>query len=115
MSHTPRSKLFFMMVLQFFIWGAWLPLIFGYLPSLGFSPTQPPKELAPVVPGFLTWLFSEQGMILNAFPVAAIIGMFFSNQFADRNFAAERFLAVSHIIGGAALLALAWTQSFLPV
>ena len=37
MSHTPRSKLFFMMVLQFFIWGAWLPLIFGYLPSLGFS------------------------------------------------------------------------------
>ena len=27
-----------MMALEFFIWGAWLPLIFGYLPSLGFSP-----------------------------------------------------------------------------
>ena len=26
--------------------------------------------------------------------------MFFSNQFADRNFAAERFLAASHLIGG---------------
>ena len=24
------------MFLEFFIWGAWLPLIFGYLPSLGF-------------------------------------------------------------------------------
>ena len=66
-----------MMVLQFFIWGAWLPLIFGYLPSLGFTPGQ-------------------QSWILNAFPIAAIVGMFFSNQFADRNFAAEKFLAFSH-------------------
>ncbi len=32
-----RLKLFVMMVLQFFIWGAWLPLIFGYLPGLGFA------------------------------------------------------------------------------
>src|SRR4029434_6761943 len=98
MSHTPRSKLFFMMVLQFFIWGAWLPLIFGYLPSLGFSPTEPTKVLAPIVPDFLKWLLSEQGMILNAFPVAAIVGMFFSNQYADRHFAAEKFPAFSHLI-----------------
>jgi MFS family permease len=82
-----RFKLFLMMVLEFFIWGAWLPLIFGYLPSLGFSPFQ-------------------QSLILNAFPVAAIIGMFFSNQFADRNFAAEKFLAFSHLIGGLALIGL---------
>ena len=27
-----RFKLFVMMALEFFIWGAWLPLIFGYLP-----------------------------------------------------------------------------------
>jgi len=81
------------MVLEFFIWGAWLPLIFGYLPSLKFTPT-------------------EQGWILNAFPIAAILGMFFSNQFADRNFAAERFLAFSHLIGGVALLGLYWVTSF---
>ena len=67
MNQAIRLKLFLMMVLQFFIWGAWLPLIFGYLPSLGFSP-------------------GEQAWILNAFPIAAIVGMFFSNQFADRNF-----------------------------
>ena len=35
-----RSKLFVMLLLEYFIWGAWLPLIFGYLPSLGFEPAQ---------------------------------------------------------------------------
>src|SRR4029078_2043040 len=94
---TPRVrlKLIVMMVLEFFIWGAWYPLIFGYLPSVGFSP-------------------AEQTWILSTFPVAAIIGMFFSNQFADRNFAAERFLAVSHLIAGAAMLSLVCTRSFWP-
>jgi nucleoside transporter len=93
MNRTTHLKLFLMMVLEFFIWGAWLPLIFGYLPSLGFSPGQ-------------------QSMILNAFPIAAIVGMFFSNQFADRNFAAEKFLAFSHLIGGIAMIALAFTHDF---
>ncbi|MBM3974167.1 MAG: MFS transporter [Planctomycetes bacterium] len=90
-----RLKLFVMMVLQFFIWGAWLPLIFGYLPSLSFTP-------------------GEQATILNAFPIAAIVGMVFSNQFADRRFAAEKFLAVSHLIGGLAMIGLAYTREFWP-
>ncbi len=94
--NTPhRFKLFVMMALEFFIWGAWLPLIFGYLPSLGFTPAQ-------------------QSWILNAFPIAAIVGMFFSNQFADRNFAAEKFLAFSHLVGGLAMLGLAFTRDFWP-
>ena len=112
-----RAKLFLMMVLEFFIWGAWLPLIFGYLPSLGFSADKPPTELQgffDMLPWFLQVLFSEQAMILNAFPIAAIVGMFFSNQFADRNFAAERFLAFSHIIGGIAILGCGFTKSFWP-
>src|SRR5262245_21905753 len=33
-----RFKLSAMMFLEFFIWGAWLPLIFDYLPSLEFTP-----------------------------------------------------------------------------
>jgi len=93
--NSNRPKLFLMMLLEFFIWGAWLPLIFGYLPSLGFSPT-------------------EQAWILNAFPIAAIVGMFFSNQFADRNFAAEKFLAFSHLIGGAAILGCGFVTTFWP-
>ena len=95
MRKSPRGKLFVMMALEFFIWGAWLPLIYGYLPSLGFSPAQ-------------------QSWILNAFPLAAIAGMFFSNQFADRHFAAEKFLAFSHLVGGLAMLALAFTKTFWP-
>lgn len=95
MSTHVKWRLSVMMLLEFFIWGAWLPLIFSYLPSLKFSPGQ-------------------QSLILNAFPAAAIVGMFFSNQFADRNFAAEKFLAFSHLIGGVCLLSLAWTRSFTP-
>src|SRR6266487_4085385 len=95
MNKTIRLKLFLMMVLEFFIWGAWLPLVFGYLPSLGFTP-------------------AEQSWILNAFPIAAIVGMFFSNQFADRNFAAEKFLAVSHLIAGLAILSLVLVKGFWP-
>ena len=41
--------------------------------------------------------------------------MFFSTQFADRNFAAERFLAGSQLIGGIAMLALSSTKSFWPL
>ncbi len=92
---STRQKLFVMMVLEFFIWGAWLPLIFGYLPSLGFSPL-------------------EQSLILSAFPVASIIGMFFSNEWADRSSSPERVLAFSHLIGGLAILACGFTRSFLP-
>src|SRR6476469_9215631 len=95
MHSTLRLKLFLMMVLEFFIWGAWYPLIFGYLPSLGFSP-------------------AEQTWILSTFPAAAIVGMFFSNQFADRNFAAEKFLSASHLIAGVAMVSLVWTRSFWP-
>ena len=45
-----RWQLFIMMVLEIFIWGAWLPLIFSYLPSLGFSDKEAPGFLAKVIP-----------------------------------------------------------------
>ena len=47
MDKTIRFKLILMMVLEFFIWGAWFPLIFGYLPSLGFTPASRPGSSAP--------------------------------------------------------------------
>ncbi len=59
--------------------------------------------------GFAPW---QQSLILNAFPVAAIVGMFFSNQFADRNFAAEKFLAFSHLVGGLAILGCGFVTDF---
>jgi nucleoside transporter len=87
-----RFKLSVMMFLEIFIWGAWLPQIFGYLPEMGFNDS---------------W---QQPLILGAFPLAALVGLFFSNQFADRNFAAEKFLAFSQLVGGAAMLALFWIR-----
>lgn len=95
MNGNIRFKLFLMMVLEFAIWGAWFPLVFNYLPHLEFS----------------GW---QQAVILNAFPVSTVIGMFFANQFADRHFAAERVLAFSHLAGGLAILSLGFVTSFLP-
>lgn len=106
MSSGIKLRLFVMMVLEFFIWGAWLPQIFGFLPALKFKSDVAPPWLTGWIPDNIEFLFSEQSLILNAFPIAAIIGMFFSNQFADRNFAAERFLAFSHLVSGLALLGL---------
>ncbi|TAJ18969.1 MAG: MFS transporter [Planctomycetota bacterium] len=90
-----KARLSLMMFLEFFIWGAWLPLIFGYVDRLGFSPGQ-------------------QFMVTSAFAFGAITAMFFSTQFADRKFAAEKFLAVSHVIGGIAILGLYWVRDFHP-
>jgi len=95
MSHPTRNKLFVMMVLELFIWGAWLPLIWPYMTGLGFTGGQ-------------------QAWVGSAFAVASVLAIFFSNQFADRNFASERFLAFSHLIGGLAMLGLFFTKSFIP-
>jgi nucleoside transporter len=84
-----------MMVLEYFIWGAWLPLVWPYLGELGFTA----REVA---------------LVGSAFAIASVIAIFFSNQFADRNFAAEKFLAASHLIGGVAMLGLFFAKSFPP-
>jgi nucleoside transporter len=90
-----KFKLFLMMILEIAIWGAWQIKIFGYMGMLNFTPDQ-------------------QWLVGSAFGIASIIGIFFSNQFADRNFSAERFLAFSHLVGGIALIATAYQTSFWP-
>ncbi len=97
MQRSVIIKLSVMMFLEFFIWGAWLPPSFGFFGGGAL--------------GFNDW---QQFGLNIAFPVSAIIGMFFANQFVDRNFSAERFLAFSHFVGGLAMLGfggLAW-QAF---
>jgi nucleoside transporter len=85
---TLRRKLSVMMFLQFFIWGAWFELGFDYIPKLGFNND---------------W---QLPLIFGAFNVGALVALFFSTQFADRKFAAEKFVAFSHLIGGLAILGL---------
>ena len=90
-----RTRLSIMMFLEFFIWGAWYPLVFGYVADIGFTADQ-------------------QFWALACFNIAAIVAMFFSTQFADRNFAAEKFLAFSQLVGGVSMIALSTTTSFWP-
>jgi Nucleoside H+ symporter len=84
-----RFRLCVMMFLQFFIWGAWFEIGFSYIPNklLGFSQLQ-------------------QNLVFWAFNIGALVALFFSTQFADRKFAAEKFLAFSHLIGGLAITGL---------
>jgi MFS family permease len=84
-----------MMVLEIAIWGAWQIKIFSYMGMLRFTPNQ-------------------QALVASVFGIASLVGIFFSNQFADRNFAAERFLAFSHLIGGLALIGTTFMTSFWP-
>ncbi len=95
MNSSPRNKLFVMMILEIAIWGAWQPKIFPYMGMLGFT----------------SW---QQGLVGSVFGIASVIGIFFSNQFADRNFAAEKFLAFSHVVGGLALIGAAFAKDFWP-
>ena len=92
---TNKLRLFVMMALQVAIWGAWAPKLFPYMGMLGFTAGQ-------------------QALVGSCWGIASVVGIFFSNQFADRYFSAERFLAVSHVIGGISLLGVAYSGSFLP-
>jgi MFS family permease len=91
-TRAPAFRLWLMMVLQFAIWGAWVPLIWRVMGRDGL--------------GFST---SQQAWVGSAFAIASVVGILFSSQFADRTFAAERFLAVSHLVGGLAILGVYWS------
>ena len=95
MNRGPRFKLFLMMVLEIAIWGAWQVQIFNYMPMLKFE----------------QW---QQNLAGSMFAIASVVGIFFSNQFADRNFSAEKFLAFSHLVGGLALIGAASAKEFTP-
>jgi len=92
---APTMRLWIMMVLEFAIWGAWLPLIWGYMGKDGLAFTD-----------------AQVAWVGSAFAIASIVGIFFSSQFADRAFAAEKFMAVSHLIGGLAILGMYWAKDF---
>src|SRR5262249_44792332 len=97
MNSVIRAKLSLMMFLEYVIYGAWLPLL-GL--SLGEK--------------YLNFTLDQQGWVFNAFALASLTGMFFGGQLADRYFAQEKFLAFSHLIGGLAMLGLAYQKTFWP-
>ena len=83
-----------MMFLQYAIWGAWLPLLWPFLTGH--------RELTA----------SQVGDIFAVGAVGAIIAPFIAGQIADRYFATEKFLAISHIIGGVLVWQLAEISTY---
>ncbi len=100
-SPTPRiipeglnRRLSLMMFLQYAIWGAWLPLLWPYLKN---------------------HLHFEDAQIGNMFAVGAIgaiLAPWMAGQIADRYFNTERYLAISHIVGGVLVWQLATMSTY---
>ena len=96
MPENTQWRLSLMMFLEYVIWGSWLPLLALYLSRfLDFSGTE------------IGWIFATQA-------IASVTAVFVSGQVADRYLSTERFLAVSHVVGGLAMMTLAFQTSFWP-
>jgi nucleoside transporter len=92
-----NAKLSFMMFLQYGIWGAWLPIFYPYLL------------------GHLKLEMIQVGYIFSIGAVGAIVGPFLAGQIADRYFATEKFLALSHFLGAILVWFLASFSTFWPL
>ncbi|MGL4942442.1 MAG: MFS transporter [Thermoguttaceae bacterium] len=84
----PRLAVAYFM--QFAIWGSWAGALGGYAGNVL------------KLPG------SEIGWLYAAIPLGAIISPMFIGPIADRYFAAQKVVALLHLIGGACLLACGW-------
>jgi nucleoside transporter len=83
-----------MMFLQYAIWGAWLPILLPFLSGVrGFEP-------------------SEIADMFAVGAIGAIVAPFVAGQIADRLFNTERFLGISHLLGGLLVWQLAWLESY---
>ena len=83
-----------MMFLQYAIWGAWLPLLWPFLSNhRGLSGDQ-------------------IGHMFMVGAVGAIVAPWVAGQIADRYFSTQKFLAVSHLVGGLLVWQLAWLESY---
>ncbi len=81
MSTKTYAQLSVMMLLQFFVWGAWFVTLGTYLGTIGFTGSQIGN----------TYLMNN---------IAAIIAPFFVGMIADRYFASQKVMGVLHLLGG---------------
>jgi nucleoside transporter len=84
MTITTRINLALMMFLQFFVWGAWYVTAPNYLSRIGFAG-------------------NDIGWIYAVGPIAGMISPFFVGMIADRFFAAQKVMAVLHLLGAGAM------------
>lgn len=87
------TKLALMMLLEYFIWGAWYVTMGTYMSEfLGASGVQ-------------------IGAAYSALAIATMISPFFIGMVADRYFAAQKIMAVLHLIGAALLFSATWVDN----
>ena len=82
--NSTRINLSLMMFLQFFIWGAWYVTAPNYLSRIGFTG-------------------NDIGWIYAVGPFAGMVSPFFVGMIADRFFAAQKVLAILHLLGAGAM------------
>lgn len=82
-----------MMFLEIYIWGSWFVQNFSYLGKIGFTPDQ-------------------QFIVNSGFPFAALAALFGLTSLVDRKFAAEKYLAFAHLIGGLAMIGLGFVRQY---
>jgi len=85
MNQSVFAKLSIMMLLQYFIWGAWYVTMGTYMTV------------------FLHSSGVQIGAAYSALAIATMISPFFVGMVADRYFAAQRIMGVLHILGGVLL------------
>ncbi len=90
-----RTRLSIMMFLQYAIWGAWLPLLWPYLFNV--------RKFTAIEIG---WAFSVGA-------IGAILAPFVAGQLADRFVHTEKFLGISHIVGGILVFQLASIETLM--
>ncbi|MFZ6014664.1 MAG: MFS transporter, partial [Bacteroidota bacterium] len=85
MKSTVFTKLSFMMLLEYFIWGSWYVTMSTYMTT------------------YLQSSGVQIGAAYSALAIATMISPFFVGMVADRYFAAQRIMGILHILGGALL------------
>jgi len=89
-----KVKLSIMMFLQYAIWGAWLPLLWPFLHDHRHF---------------------QKAQIGNMFAISAVgalLAPFIAGQIADRYFPTQKFLGISHILGGILVWQLANLETY---
>jgi nucleoside transporter len=76
-----KLRLSVMMFLQYAIWGAWLPLFWGYLTEI------------------LKFSDQQAGWLIAVSASGAVVAPFVFGQLADRRFATEKLLGLLHLLG----------------
>ncbi len=94
MSFGLRFRLSAMMFLEFFVWGAWVPVLSVYMEKIR------------------GWAADDTTAIYGLMGLASIFMPIIAGQITDRIVATQKFLGIAHLIGGCGLFLAAWTTNF---